>query len=291
VQRSRDDDRAPATQPGSARPPAGGMQQQFDDFFRDMERRFGVDIPRASFFHDDFFRDLQDQMQNGASQSQGMSMQVGPDGAVRVEIQETDADGKVESKVYEAPDMATFQAQYPDVLQRGGLGGVGLRLWSGDEPLRLPSLRLQRGGRGSTAPGTVADADSEVQTGQRLGVAVHPQIPAELREHLGLEDGVGLMVQSVAPDSLATALGLRTGDIVVRIGERSIGSPADVQAALASIEAAATVEVAFLRKGAEQVATTSKPAAKLAPAKAVDAAPDGGGLRRRSGTDAPAKVR
>ncbi|MBL8730578.1 MAG: PDZ domain-containing protein [Planctomycetes bacterium] len=303
VQRSRDGDRDLGGLPGAtpAWPPAGGIQQQFDEFFRDMERRFGIDIPRASFFQDDFFRDLQDQMQNGVSRSQGMSMQVGPDGAVRVEIKETDADGKVETKVYEAPDMDTFQSQYPGVLQRGGLGGLGLRLWSDDEPMRHPLFQLRRGSLGDPlatrpVPGFQraapnAAADLEVQSGQRLGVAVRPEIAAELREHLGLDDGVGLMVQSVAPDSLASTLGLEAGDIVVRIGTRSIGSPADVQAALAGIEAGGTVEVTFLRKGAQQVATAKKPEARPAEAKRDDASPKPSGLQPRSDGGGPAKIR
>ncbi len=299
VQRTPSDRARSPAQPGQTGQgwPADDVQQRFEQLFRDMEDQLGLDIPRSHFFEDDFFRDLQQQMQHGGgSQSHGMSMQIGPDGAVRVEVQETDADGKAENKVYEAPDMDTFQQQYPGVLQRNGLG-FGVRLWSGDEPQQNRFFQLRRGASGdpfgkqlapgarSAEPPVDADADQQVRSGQRLGVAVHPEIPAELREHLGLADGVGLMVQSVAPDSLASSLGLRAGDIVLRIHERSIGSPADVQSALASIDAGADVAVAFLRKGTEQVASAKKPAAK--PDAVV---PKDGNLRPRTGSQ-PAKVR
>lgn len=306
VQRSHDDDgQVPMRRRWNQRGwPADGIQQRFEELFRDLER-FGFDIPRASFFHDDFFRDLQDQMQNGFSRSQGMSMQIGPDGAVRVEIEEQDADGKVEKKVYEAPDLQTFQSQYPEVLQRGGLGlggrafggpgfgGLDLRLRSDD-----PLVPLWGGGRpdpfrNQPLPGfdridaqPDVDAENQVQAGQRLGVTVRSELPAELREHLALEDGVGLMVQSVLPDSLASGLGLRAGDIVVRLAGRAIGSPADVQAALGTVQAGAAVEVAFLRRGVEQVATANKPAAK-----ADVTTPQDRRLRRRAADDEPAKVR
>jgi hypothetical protein len=45
-----------------------------------------------------------------------LSIRRGDDGAVRVEVEQLGDDGKVEKKVYEAPDMATFQRQHPGVL-------------------------------------------------------------------------------------------------------------------------------------------------------------------------------
>ncbi|MBL9076065.1 MAG: PDZ domain-containing protein [Planctomycetes bacterium] len=289
VQRGQDDVARPRT--GSL--PRDGLQGDFDQFFREMEQRFGLDIPRARFFHDDFFRDLQEQMQATPGASRGMSMQIGPDGAVRVEIEETDAEGKSEQKVYEAPDMESFRAQYPDVLERGGLGGIGLRLWSDVDPMAQPFLRLQRGMAplgGRPQPGfELLQPVPAPDLANRLGVSVRPEIPAELREHLELADGQGLMVQGVAEGSLASELGLRVGDIVLRVGGEAVGAPADVQAALARIAAGDEVAVTFLRKGSEQVAKAKKPQ----PPAQQDAAPVPGGkqLQRRHGADDGAKVR
>jgi len=117
-----------------------GVQDRFDRLFADLERDFGLDIPRGRFFHDGFFRDLQQQAEemrermqqgfSGVGKGQSMSMQIGPDG-VRVEIKQKGEDGKEEAKVYEAPDVETFQKKYPGVLQPNGLGG-GMRLFLGD---------------------------------------------------------------------------------------------------------------------------------------------------------------
>ena len=59
------------------------------------------------------------------------------------------------------------------------------------------------------------------------------------------------MIETVQPDTLAEALGLQRGDIVTKIAGHSIGSAQDVQKVLSAIDAGATVEVTFLRKGAE----------------------------------------
>jgi len=258
------------------------MRRQFEDLFREMEQQFGLDIPRARFFHDDFFKDLQEQMQAGGAKSQGMSLQIGPDGAVRAEVKETDENGKVETKVYEAPDMQTFQQQYPDVLGKGGLG-FGLHVWPQNDRafrslllpqhsvpfVRMDPLRVDSDSDIDVGPMQAAEAPPE---GKRLGIIVRPEIPAELREHLELEDGVGLMVQEVQSGTLAETLGLRQGDIVVRIAGRQIRGTQDVQEALGGVEAGAQIEVHFLRKGVEQSATVTKPEPK-AESKDVEAQP------------------
>jgi hypothetical protein len=249
------------------------IRRQFDQLFREMEQQFGLDIPRARFFQDDFFQDLDEQMKAGTSRSQGMSVQIGPDGAVRVEVKEADESGKVETKVYEAPDLQTFEQQYPGVLGKNGLG-FGLRAWPLDGPPALRDLlaprmeRLQRRNQPGFDVGMEPEAEAAAPPeGKRLGAIVRPEIPAGVREYLELEDGVGLMIEGVQPGSLAEAVGLRQGDIVVRIAGRPVGGTQDVQEALGGVEVGASVEVRFLRKGVEKVATAPKPEAKTAPAE------------------------
>lgn len=262
------------------------MRAQFEALFEQFERDMGLDIPRARFFHDDFFKDLQDQMGKAGGRSHGMSMQIGPDGAVKVEVQEKGEDGKAETKVYEAPDMESFQKQYPGVLQRNGLGmglfpGTTLR---GFGPMRgfqfhpapvpadrfeivpdhdLPTLDDVTEGQAPAAP----------PAGKRLGISIRPEIAPELRDHLGLEEGVGLQVEAVAEGSLAAALGLQRGDIVTKVAGKSIGSPADVQQALGAIDKGSEVEVTFVRKGAEKTAKTAKTEAVGDDAESAKTAP------------------
>lgn len=273
------------------------MRQQFQSLFERLERDFGVDVPRARFFDDSFFRDLQEQMQPGAGASRGLSVQIGPDGAVHVEVQQQNDKGEVETKAYDAPDMETFQREHPGVLQQNGLSLSpflrGGRLFGGDT---MPGFRFEMGGPevqvlpfGATPQRDRAPAMDLAPVappaGRRLGIGIRPEVPAELREYLELPEGTGLMVDSVQPDSLASALGLQRGDIVTKIGQRMIGSPQDVQEALGPIEKGGDVAVTFVRKGKEQVATAKKTEANesaSAPANGDEPARDGR-LQRRSG--------
>jgi hypothetical protein len=273
------------------------MRQQFQSLFERLERDFGVDVPRARFFDDSFFRDLQEQMQPGGGASRGMSVQIGPDGAVHVEVQQQNEKGEPETKVYDAPDMETFQREHPGVLQQNGLSLSpffrGGRLFGGDT---MPGFRFEMGGpevqvlpfgttpRRDRAQGMDV-APVAPPAGRRLGIGIRPEIPAELREYLELPEGTGLMVDSVQPDSLASALGLQRGDIVTKIGERTIGSPQHVQEALGAIEVGGDVAVTFVRKGKEQVATAKKAEASESAAAPTNGDEPGrdGRLQRRSG--------
>lgn len=254
------------------RMPFEDMQRRFDDLFQQLERDFGMDIPRRRFFRDDFFQDLQSQMQDmeermrrwqggmGQAPGQSMSVQIGPDG-VRVEQRVKNERGEEERKVYEAPDLKTFREKYPGVLEESGLGGTrlfwgatpDLRLqpFAPQEPLRPLRLRQQE---------PAAEAPPE---GRRLGVVVRPEIAPELREYLGLREGEGLMVEEVQPDTLAQTLGIEPRDIVLRIGDRAIAGTEDVQRALGEIAGGGKVEVTVLRSGQRKVLTATKPAEKV----------------------------
>ena len=284
------------------------MRDQFESLFERLNQDFGLDIPRARFFGDQFFRDLQEQLKDGTSHSQGMSMQVAPDGKVRVEVQEKGEDGKSETKVYEAPDMETFQKQYPNVLRQNGLGmglfqfpGVGNEPhWFGGQPLRgfgwngrglvpMPGRGPVQGHEDIELLDPADAAPPAPPAGKRLGVSIQKEIPAGVREYLELEEGVGLQIESVSPDSLAAALGLRKGDIVTHIGKQAIGSPQDVQDALAPIEKGAEVEVQFVRKGQPMTAKAEKTEATAAPIEANEKGngkPGSGRLQRRAGKPA-----
>ena len=178
--------------------------------------------------------------------------------------------------------MQSFQQQYPDVLKKNGLylglnewprtlRGFGGQTWPG---FRLePGWKLEHGWQpyGQLLPGAQDDlfapaAPAPAPVGKRLGIVVHP-IPAELREHLDLEQDSGLMVESVQEGSLAESLGLQRGDIVVEIESTAIGSAMDVQKVLGGIEAGKQVEVKFLRKGKEMKAKATKTEAVEEPKK------------------------
>jgi hypothetical protein len=257
------------------------VQERFDRLFRDLERDFGMDVPRSRFFDDSFFKDLQEQMQEmqqrmqglqqgGTAGGQSMSMQVGPDG-VRVELKRKNEKGEEEKQVYEAPDLQTFEQKYPGVLQQHGLGGRFLfRGPFGGDFLRIEPMPLRRG---QAAPPDAPEALDPVVVpppGKRLGVVVKQEIPAEVRSYLGLDDDVGLMVEQVQDGTLAKQLGIEPEDIVLKIAGRQIHGIPDVQEALGSVAAGGTVEVVLLRRGKQLEVRGSKPADEPEPAKGLE---------------------
>jgi serine protease Do len=69
----------------------------------------------------------------------------------------------------------------------------------------------------------------------RLGVSV-VELTDQLRAFFGVEDGKGALVATVEADSPAAKAGIRAGDVVVSVGERSVSSAMDVIAALRALE-------------------------------------------------------
>ncbi|MGE3171214.1 MAG: PDZ domain-containing protein [Planctomycetota bacterium] len=276
----------------------GDVEDRFEQLFRGLENDFGMDVPRGRFFADGFFQDLQEQMdalrQRMQSMPQGgtgrgLSMQMGPDG-VRVEVKTTNEDGEEESKVYEAPDLESFRQQYPGVLEQHGFGlhpgvdpfggGLQLRTFQFDDgpgflmPQALqnqPRLWTPFGRAGRQGQDPAADEWSDAPApvppaGKRLGVVVRPRIAPEVLDYLGIDHG--LMVEQVQDDTLASALELRAGDIVLEIGDRAIHDTGDVQDALGAIPAGSQVEVKVLRRGREIELKAAKPEAPAEPAPA-----------------------
>lgn len=263
-------------------PGMNDLDSRFDDLFRQLERDFHMDIPRHRFFQDDFFKDLQSQMEEmqkgmgqggGAFRGQGMTMQMGP-GGVRVEVKTKNDKGEDETKVYEAPDMEAFRQKYPGVLEQNGIGNFGFRMaqpfggWralpqgQGRGNVQQPDLTLPGDGDATPPPENV-----------RLGVQVKPEISAEVRAFLDLPEGKGLQVENVQDGTLAERLGLKAGDIVLQIGNRDIAGIPDVQEALRPIEAGQTVKVLVNRHGKELT---------LSAEKTASAAKDSGKLESRS---------
>jgi hypothetical protein len=256
------------------------MRDEIDRMLDRVKKDFGMDLPKHPIFGGELFRGLRVPLTT-TSESQGMSVQVGPDG-VHVEVTEDGQDGKSETKVYDAPDMETFQRNYPGVLPKNGTG-LGLSPFGGKDLTEgLDALRgmvgtlpggidwrllkpqvipfdhgrvlLPRSGVGAPQGGRVAPVP---RSGERLGIVIK-EMPEVLRTYLELSPGAGLMVDSVQSDTLAEALGLKANDIVMSINDRRIHSPASVQKALADIPKGDVVTVKIVRRGERRERTATK---------------------------------
>jgi hypothetical protein len=263
----------------------GDLQRMFGDMFEQIERDFGVDIPRTHFFRDDFFQGLQEQMQEQMEEMQrGMAMGLPGSGqafsmrmdenGVRVEITEKDQAGKSETKVYEAPDVKSFRAKYPEIADRY-LRDRGSWWFSIGPRANVPFGRtLERAPSRFDVP--QLQDDGAPDNGERLGVMVEA-VPADVAEFLGLEPGRGLRVQSVNDGSLGQTLGMQEGDIVLQVGDRQVHGIADVREGLGAIAEGAQVTVKVNRRGAEQTLEARKPARPAAPEKKLEKRNGGAG--------------
>jgi hypothetical protein len=237
----------PAPRGGGAPPGFGpGLQDQFDEMFRRLERDFGVDVPRQRFFGNEFFQDLQQQMQDmreqmrkgafelGPGIGHSVQIQTGPDG-VRVKISERNEAGEVEEKVYEADDMESFREKYPEVAERH-FGGP----FRG--PLAAPRLPVQPLPPGAWHVQPAPQPAQPNDDGPKLGVYVR-EVAADVAEFLGLESGQGLVVQEIVADGLAQRLGIEAGDIVLEVGGKTVFGIGDVSAGLRDAGDKVTVKV------------------------------------------------
>ena len=67
---------------------------------------------------------------------------------------------------------------------------------------------------------------------QQVGLSVGTP-PEELRRKLGLQPGVGVLVEGVTPRGTAEGTGLREGDVILEADRRPVGSPAELGRILA----------------------------------------------------------
>jgi hypothetical protein len=84
-----------------------------------------------------------------------------------------------------------------------------------------------------------------------LGVECKEASP-DLRAQLGLEDGQGLVVARVAPDSPAEKAGLKQYDVILAVGETKLSRVLDLSKAVSATEGK-TAELRILRGGKEQL--------------------------------------
>jgi len=93
--------------------------------------------------------------------------------------------------------------------------------------------------------------DSGHESTGKLGLALERVTP-DLRDELGLDKSIhGAVISAVKPGSPADDAGLRSGDVVVRVGDRVVTSPSDVSRAVRDARAKGehAVRMRVLREG------------------------------------------
>ncbi|WP_297618163.1 MarR family transcriptional regulator [Nocardia sp.] len=82
----------------------------------------------------------------------------------------------------------------------------------------------------------------------RLGMVLAPaHIAVQMRRAVGLPEFTGLLVREVEPDSRAERAGIRTGDVLLRAGDRDLRSIAALHMALGAATAAGALHISLVR--------------------------------------------
>jgi serine protease Do len=98
----------------------------------------------------------------------------------------------------------------------------------------------------------------------RLGVSIYDVTP-ELGDSLGVKSGV--LIASVTPNSAAAKAGLKAGDVITAVNGKSIGSAAELVAALPTGDGSHEVTLTFVREKQERsVKATIEQASPARPA-------------------------
>jgi hypothetical protein len=185
------------------------------DLFRQLEERLHG-------LFDDMPRPLAPGMHG---RSEGFRLESTPDG-VRIEVREQ-VDGEERVKTYEGPSLEELLEAHPELRDR-----IDTRPFGIAQPRPMPEemdeidelLRRLRGDPWAPLE------PSEVPT-DKLGILMRP--PGQWSASIeGLDPGVGLYVERVFPGTLADALGLRPGDILVELNGQLLRGAADVKAVL-----------------------------------------------------------
>jgi serine protease Do len=79
-----------------------------------------------------------------------------------------------------------------------------------------------------------------------MGMGLAPLTPQARRARSLSEDASGVVITRVDPDSNAAEKGLEAGDVVLRVNNRNVTSPADLQSAVAEARRAGRKSVLLL---------------------------------------------
>jgi hypothetical protein len=179
---------------------------------------------------------------------------------------------------YEAADMETLKAQYPEVAERlknyGVLDSGSTRVFRGGvlaprAESRASGAKARRlepidGGVAPTppkigpapAPPSPPRSEGDVRGGRRvLGVSVVAPPPI-LDKHLRL-GGVGVVVQTVEPSSEADRAGVRADDVLTHLDGEPVASVDDVRRLVGASKGA--LKIRLIREGAVVELETAAP--------------------------------
>jgi len=105
---------------------------------------------------------------------------------------------------------------------------------------------------------TVSSVESALEHGGSiargyLGVQIQP-VSEDIADNLGLKSASGAMVDKVMPGTPAADAGLKTGDVITKLNGQKVDDAGDLTRQVGELKPGATIELTYLRNGAEKTA-------------------------------------
>ncbi len=247
----------------SRTPSSSRSLQPFDPFAGEgLDSLFEMPFDARAFDHRQLFGDIEKRLDElfgrlpsagaaplspspgASSHGQSFQLESTPDG-VKVRVEE-EKDGRTETREYEAKDMDELLELYPELRDHIGtdpFGAPDLRADLDELRERLHSLR--RPWQDPVAPATPRQVPTDV-----LGVYV-----------AAVEDqGGGLRVDRIEPGTIAKAMGIQRGDVLLEINGIPLASAEDVSHALKQRQPDQELAVKLRdRQGSERTLTWKPP--------------------------------
>jgi serine protease Do len=120
---------------------------------------------------------------------------------------------------------------------------------------------------GAVSLGFAIPAGTAVDVAEQLlvdGTATHPflgvsldRLTPQISQLLGVPADAGALVMDIQPGGPAAAAGVQPGDVVVRLGDRQVGSIEDLLGALRDTEPGQQVPLELVRNGERQQLTVT----------------------------------
>lgn len=210
-----------------------------DEAFRDMDRRMADLNRRFEDLRGGLRFELRPDMRGTRGERHsilvrdGERIEVREDagGKVTVKMSTRGADGKSVEETIEAKDMAALEKDHPEVAKKvKGLSGNGHGILDVDGLFRAPK--------------------------PALGVTIS-EVPAVLRTQLSIQEGEGVVVEEVLPDTPAARLGLRRHDVVLAVNGIPVSGAREIRSAVEAVKEGGALALRVLRGGkAEEVSGT-----------------------------------